>query len=812
MGTKKLDYEYDLVSGKVNFLAYQHGNNDAFYYKYNYDAENRLTEAWSALSANIDARGFGSSLGANKRLDATYRYYLHGPLARMELGNEENKVQGIDYAYTLQGWLKGVNSTNLNPNIDMGRDGSATSTIGKDAYSYTLHYYGQNDYVPIGTFYNSTRPFFGGYTANEFKPLYNGNIAMMGVNIPKVGPALQYAYRYDQLNRITQTTTYEGLNSTSNIWTPNKLEDFRENFAYDANGNILTLQRKGNNTFAGMPLNMDNLKYSYYYIKADGTKGTYRPSEDAVPSDAVAFTNQLSGVADTQDNTNNYPNDIDHQTPTNYVYDRIGNLIKDRKEGLVSIDWNVYGKIKSIGKDLNGDQTIDKTIAYQYDASGNRVGKTYDGTSTYYVRDAQGNTLAVYDKQDSNPLYWREQQLYGSSRLGMWKPNVILATGNAQQVWNDVGNKFFELSNHLGNVLAVISDKRVPLTGGGYEAEVVSANDYYAFGGQMPGRNFNLGGSYRYGFNGKENDNEVGKGEGGQQDYGMRIYNPRIGKFLSVNPLTREYAALTPYQFSSNNPIAMIDVDGLEGTPFQIAQAVSSNRAYEADLHKKDPKNADAIIRQHNIDAFLFVGGALTGGAGRLATIFWDGVMLFGGYKIAKGAIKKDSDQTMEGVRIVAGAAMGEILSATIGLVIKSGKPVILDFFGGQKSNIKGALNVDPVAEAGFKGTIEEFVQVAKKNNITGKVDKIVANNPFGYSDYIADASQLLKKGGTITVRGTESNKYFNQILKGTAEGLENFEVLKSKALISEAEKKLMKTTTGKPITGDVYEVILKKK
>jgi hypothetical protein len=47
-------------------------------------------------------------------------------------------------------------------------------------------------------------------------------------------------------------------------------------------------------------------------------------------------------------------------------------------------------------------------------------------------------------------------------------------------------------------------------------------------------------------------------------DYGFRIYNPSIGKFLSVDPLTKEYAALTPYQFASDRPIDGIDVDGLE--------------------------------------------------------------------------------------------------------------------------------------------------------------------------------------------------------------------------------------------------------
>jgi len=68
---------------------------------------------------------------------------------------------------------------------------------------------------------------------------------------------------------------------------------------------------------------------------------------------------------------------------------------------------------------------------------------------------------------------------------------------------------------------------------------------------------------YRFSFNGKENDNEV-KGIGNQQDYGFRIYNPRLGKFLSVDPLTKDYPYLTPYQFASNSPISGVDLDGLE--------------------------------------------------------------------------------------------------------------------------------------------------------------------------------------------------------------------------------------------------------
>src|SRR5882724_10027043 len=78
----------------------------------------------------------------------------------------------------------------------------------------------------------------------------------------------------------------------------------------------------------------------------------------------------------------------------------------------------------------------------------------------------------------------------------------------------------------------------------------------------MPGRHAS-GTGYRFGFNGKEMDNEVA-GDGNQFDYGFRIYNPRIGKFLSVDPLTKKYPELTPYQFASNTPIQAIDLDGKE--------------------------------------------------------------------------------------------------------------------------------------------------------------------------------------------------------------------------------------------------------
>ena len=71
----------------------------------------------------------------------------------------------------------------------------------------------------------------------------------------------------------------------------------------------------------------------------------------------------------------------------------------------------------------------------------------------------------------------------------------------------------------------------------------------------MPSRRFQRHTtSYRYGFNNKENDIEV-KGEGNFQDYGMRCYDPRLGRLLSVDPLEKQYSYYTPYQFAGNCPI-----------------------------------------------------------------------------------------------------------------------------------------------------------------------------------------------------------------------------------------------------------------
>jgi hypothetical protein len=409
LGTKFVRYEYDLLSNKVLKVLYQEGELDQFYHRYEYDDDNRLTAVYTSPNGRLWDQ------------DATYTYYAHGPLKRLELG--QDKVQGIDYTYTLQGWLKAINHSDLNATLDPRQDGLSASSAAADAFGMTLGYY-RGDYVRPGSPLTASTS----NTANNdlFEPqptedLFNGNIATWQSKSRQDVPnsptsavsRVNELYKYDQLNRLKSSTQF-GLAGGGRSARP----DYATTYDYDANGNILHLTRNASNSENGSNLALDNLSYHY-----DAPQGPLQH-------------NKLGWVTDGVQNS--LPeDDLESQPADNYAYDALGNLIQDTQSKVSKIEWTPYGKIARITKIGQGPvntAAYEAYTTYRYDAMGHRSSKAQahsaDVLTTYYVRDAQGNILATYEQQGTGsdaPLWLREQPLYGSQRLGLRRADVQLA-------------------------------------------------------------------------------------------------------------------------------------------------------------------------------------------------------------------------------------------------------------------------------------------------------------------------------------------------------------------------------------------------
>jgi len=571
-------------------VDYQNEQPDRFHHRYRGacpelrlgDADNRIIEVKTSADA------------ADWHTDARYHYYPHGPLARVELG--DHLVQGLDYAYTLQGWLKGINGERLNPGTDMGRDGDPSVTnnpnllVGRDAYALTLGYYGDADYKAIGNVWNTVtdRPFApigadgtNNTLANAHEPLYNGNIAhtvntlqpfgLWNSGNGSQGQVLAQVYRYDQLNRLKKARGVTGIGS-GNTWrgvnddaNPNR---YRSQYEYDANGNILTAERWN----ADGTARYDSLHYHYhdaggrrqrnrlYHLQdlaADGV--VTAPDPDDLKKTTLAFDADLEEI-NTSASTNNYR------------YDALGNLIFDEREGITGIEWSVAGKVRSVTK------ATGPSLAFAYGASGQRTQKQVSdpdldatGYREHYIRDAQGNIMATYRYTNNGgaSLKLNERPLYGSSRLGSLRKEEELYTllaydpeepNTVQQV--DLN---YELTDHLGNVCAVVTGRLLDGNGGGTpkQAELLSAQGYEPFGSLLPGRNYSSG-SYRYLFQGQEHDDEINGSTGTSYAFEYRMHDPRIGRFLSIDPLAAKYPHNSPYAFSENKVIQYVELEGLE--------------------------------------------------------------------------------------------------------------------------------------------------------------------------------------------------------------------------------------------------------
>ncbi len=174
---------------------------------------------------------------------------------------------------------------------------------------------------------------------------------------------------------------------------------------------------------------------------------------------------------------------------------------------------------------------------------------------------------------------------------------VIVNTASAQSYKRQVGKISYEIKDHLGDVSVVISDvKEYDVVTGKSTAQVLSAINYYTFGMEMPGRMYSSA-AYRYGYNGKEKDNEL-KGNGNSLDYDARIYDPRIGKWLSNDPLQQKYPGLSPYNYVANNPVSFIDPDGKEIVDAQKRRMVYLDSKGDVQYTKYATMDAKTLVNE----------------------------------------------------------------------------------------------------------------------------------------------------------------------------------------------------------------------
>ena len=425
LGVKTVDYTYN-GQGNVRVVAYQQDQDDAFYHYYEYGADTRLKEVYtSTTKPKYELDEYTLKNQDQFARQASYEYYLHGPLKQVVLAGEKdsegriiNELQATDYFYTVQGWLKAINNPNDASNPD------------NDVFAMQLDYFAE-DYVKTGSGINALP------VANTD---YSGNIQTQSwINNGQLGA---YQYEYDDQYQLRQALWKTPDFAAATLGQGNSLYDVTVSYTdaatnqLDGNGNIHRLVRheptinaQGNITgFLAKP-------YQYFYE---------RPEQP----------NTLTRVAGYADYTYNA---IGQMQTANYVE------VPDEPSRDMKLVYDVSGKVTQV-RSLADNQL---QAQYTYDDRGYRIKTEVGGKETYYVRDAGGSILSVYVKEVNGVIQPKEYPIYGSGRVG---------------VAHKMGENYaylYELKDHLGNVRATVQDIADP---------VDMYADFYPFGLRQPQR------------------------------------------------------------------------------------------------------------------------------------------------------------------------------------------------------------------------------------------------------------------------------------------------------------------------------------
>jgi RHS repeat-associated protein len=427
---------------------------------------------------------------------------------------------------------------------------------------------------------------------------------------PSMGTAEHHeTFAYDGSGNITRLARNSGTapaagGTTGQVGDGPTMDNLT--YRYHTQSLTITLQQSGGGTVSINVLQNNKL----YTVNEAIHSGAYSGDID----DQGSFSSSASTI----------------NTANNYGYDKLGNLIRDNAEEIAEIGWTSTGKIEFIkrstgskkpdlryGYDATGTRLFKVVQPKQQSGTtaGTRMSQEHWDT-TWYIKDASGNAMAtyttshkrLYTAQPANSTLLKkftldELHIYGSQRHGLLKSSQLLVQQEYSLTLGDViqpdslfptqtegmftqiqsteygitnytegeftftrGHKQYELSNHLGNVLVTIQDRKwgrqnAPQTNCDYYLSyVVTITDYHAFGSTVTERSASFGGGYRFGFNNQEKESELGD----YYAFEYRIHDARLGRFLSVDPLEAEYPWNSVYAFSENRLIDSRELEGLE--------------------------------------------------------------------------------------------------------------------------------------------------------------------------------------------------------------------------------------------------------
>ena len=142
-----------------------------------------------------------------------------------------------------------------------------------------------------------------------------------------------------------------------------------------------------------------------------------------------------------------------------------------------------------------------------------------------------------------------------------WERTVALSSERV------LGMKEYALTDHLGNVLVTVLDRKVghqPVGATQYDywmADIANAQDFYPYGMLMMNRYTTAGNKFRFGFNGHEKVDEI-SGSGNHYTAEYWEMDPRLGRRWNPDPVVKFHES--PYAILANNPTWFVDPNGAD--------------------------------------------------------------------------------------------------------------------------------------------------------------------------------------------------------------------------------------------------------